>query len=63
MMVARMSSCTSSAVERAGMTNLDEGQKVSYDVVPNPKTGKSSAERLLEKRSEPLAYSRGEHQG
>src|SRR6266853_467448 len=55
MMVARMSSCTSSAVERAGMTNLDEGQKVSYDVVPNPKTRKSSAERLLEKRSEPLA--------
>jgi hypothetical protein len=37
------------------MTNLDEGQKVSYDVVPNPKTRKSSAERLLEKRSEPLA--------
>jgi len=35
-----------SAVERAGMTNLNEGQKVSFDVVPNPKTRKSSAENL-----------------
>jgi cold shock protein len=35
-----------SAVERAGMTNLNEGQKVSFDVVSNPKTRKSSAENL-----------------
>jgi len=35
-----------SVVERAGMTGLNEGQKVSFDVVPNPKTGKSSAENL-----------------
>ena len=35
-----------SAVERAGMTNLNEGQKVSFDVVANPKNGKSSAENL-----------------
>jgi CspA family cold shock protein len=35
-----------SAVERAGMTNLNEGQKLSFDVVPNPKTRKSSAENL-----------------
>ena len=35
-----------SAVERAGMTNLNEGQKLSFDVVSNPKTRKSSAENL-----------------
>ena len=35
-----------SAVERAGMQNLNEGQKVSYDLVPDRKTGKSSAENL-----------------
>jgi cold shock protein len=35
-----------SAVEKAGMSNLNEGQKVSFDVVPNRKTGKSSAENL-----------------
>jgi cold shock protein len=35
-----------SAVERAGMSNLNEGQKVSYDVVADRKTGKSSAENL-----------------
>jgi cold shock protein len=29
-----------SAVERAGMTGLNEGQKVSFDVVANPKNGK-----------------------
>jgi CspA family cold shock protein len=33
-------------VESAGMHSLNEGQKVSFDVVPNPKTGKSSAENL-----------------
>jgi len=35
-----------SAVESAGMQGLNEGQKVSFDVVPNRKTGKSSAENL-----------------
>ncbi len=34
-----------SAVERAGMQGLNEGQKVSFDVVANPK-GKTSAENL-----------------
>jgi CspA family cold shock protein len=33
-------------VESAGMHSLNEGQKVSFDVVSNPKTGKSSAENL-----------------
>ena len=35
-----------SAVERAGMHSLDEGQKVSYDLVDDRKTGKSCAENL-----------------
>jgi cold shock protein len=35
-----------SAVERAGMHNLNEGQKISYEVVADPKTGKSSADNL-----------------
>ena len=35
-----------SAVERAGMSNLNEGQKISYDVVADRKTGKSSADNL-----------------
>jgi CspA family cold shock protein len=35
-----------SAVERAGLSTLDEGQKVSFEVVANRKTGKSSAENL-----------------
>jgi cold shock protein len=35
-----------SAVERAGMHSLDEGQKVSFDVVADRKTGKSCAENL-----------------
>jgi CspA family cold shock protein len=35
-----------SAVERAGMSGLNEGQKVSYEVVADRKTGKSSAENL-----------------
>jgi len=33
-----------SAVERAGLRSLNDGQKVSYEVVPNK--GKSSAEDL-----------------
>jgi cold shock protein len=35
-----------SAVERAGMSNLNDGQKISYDVTPDRRTGKSSAENL-----------------
>ncbi|SLN31393.1 cold-shock protein [Oceanibacterium hippocampi] len=35
-----------SAVERAGLGTLNEGQKVSYDVKLDPKRGKSSAEEL-----------------
>ncbi|MBC8158646.1 MAG: cold-shock protein [Alphaproteobacteria bacterium] len=34
-----------SAVERAGMSTLAEGQKVSYDLQPG-QNGKSSAENL-----------------
>jgi CspA family cold shock protein len=36
-----------SAVERAGMYSLNEGQKVSYEVVVDRKTGKSSAQNLV----------------
>ena len=35
-----------SAVERAGLSNLAEGQKVSFDVQRDPKRNKSSAENL-----------------
>jgi len=35
-----------SAVERAGMHGLNEGQKVSYDLVADRRTGKSAAENL-----------------
>ena len=35
-----------SAVERAGLTSLREGQKVEYDLVPG-RDGKSSAENLV----------------
>jgi CspA family cold shock protein len=35
-----------SAVERAGLGNLQEGQKVSFEVVRDPRRGKSSAESL-----------------
>jgi CspA family cold shock protein len=35
-----------SAVERAGMYSLNEGQKISYEVVLDRKTGKSSAQNL-----------------
>jgi len=35
-----------SAVERAGMSNLHEGQKISYEVVADRRTGKSSADQL-----------------
>ena len=35
-----------SAVERAGLSGLNEGQKVSYEVVTDQKRGKTSAENL-----------------
>jgi len=35
-----------SAVERAGLSNLAEGQKVSFEVKVDPRRGKSSAENL-----------------
>ena len=34
------------ALERAGITTLREGQKVSFEVVADRRTGKSSAENL-----------------
>ena len=34
-----------SAVEQAGLTSLNEGQRVSYDLVPG-RNGKSAAENL-----------------
>lgn len=36
-----------SAVERAGMNNLIEGQKVSYEMESDRRTGKQSAGSLL----------------
>ncbi len=35
-----------SAVERAGLAGLSEGQKISYELAADPRTGKSSASRL-----------------
>ncbi len=35
-----------SAVERAGLSTLNEGQKVSYEMVTDRRTGKSSADQL-----------------
>jgi CspA family cold shock protein len=35
-----------SAVERAGMSTLNEGQAVSFDIVADRRTGKSAAENL-----------------
>jgi CspA family cold shock protein len=35
-----------STVERAGMSNLNEGQKVSFDAIADRRTGKLSAENL-----------------
>ena len=35
-----------SAVERAGMTGLVEGQTVTFDIVKDARTGKSSAGNL-----------------
>ena len=35
-----------SAVERSGLGGLNEGQKVSYEIVKDRKTGKASADQL-----------------
>ena len=35
-----------SAVERAGMNGLNEGQKIDYELVADKRTGKSSAANL-----------------
>jgi cold shock protein len=35
-----------SAVERAGLRDLQEGQKVSYEIVQDSRSGKSSADQL-----------------
>ncbi|MBV2186387.1 MAG: cold-shock protein [Rhizobium sp.] len=35
-----------SAVERSGMRELVEGQKVSYDIVRDKRSGKDSADNL-----------------
>ena len=35
-----------SAVERAGMSTLSEGQQVSFDVVADRRSGKAAAENL-----------------
>jgi len=35
-----------SAVERAGLRDLSDGQKISYEVVADKRSGKASAENL-----------------
>ena len=35
------------AVERAGLNGLDEGQKITYEIVEDRRTGKSSAGNLV----------------
>ncbi|MFT4003062.1 MAG: cold-shock protein [Rhizobium sp.] len=35
-----------SAVERAGMRSLNDGQKIRYDIVQDRRSGKSSADNL-----------------
>ena len=35
-----------SAVERAGLSTLNEGQKVSFDIVADRRSGKSSADNF-----------------
>lgn len=35
-----------SAVERAGLMGLSDGQKVTYEIVTDRRSGKSSAENL-----------------
>ena len=35
-----------SAVERAGMSSLHEGQKISFELIADKRSGKKSAEKL-----------------
>jgi cold shock protein len=35
-----------SAVQRSGMNGLDEGQKVSYEIIKDKRTGKAAADNL-----------------
>ncbi len=35
-----------SAVERAGLRSLNDGQKIRYDIVQDRRSGKSSADNL-----------------
>ena len=35
-----------SAVQRAGMDTLNDGQKISYEIVQDKRSGKSSADQL-----------------
>ncbi|MGO4439875.1 cold-shock protein [Rhizobium sp. RAF56] len=35
-----------SAVERAGMSSLSDGQKISYELVRDKRSGKNSADNL-----------------
>jgi cold shock protein len=35
-----------SAVERAGLRSLDEGQKISFEVVADRRSGKSAADNI-----------------
>lgn len=35
-----------SALERAGMSTLNEGQKISFEIVADRRSGKSAAENL-----------------
>lgn len=35
-----------SAVERAGLTGLSDGQKVTYEIATDRRSGKSSAENI-----------------
>jgi CspA family cold shock protein len=36
-----------SAIQRAGMSNLNEGQKLTFEVVENRKTGRAAAENAV----------------
>lgn len=36
-----------SAVQRSGLNGLDEGQKISYEIVQDKRTGKSAADNLI----------------
>lgn len=40
-----------SAVERAGLSGLNDGQKISYELVADRRTGKSAADQLVATRT------------